>query len=278
MKKYKLIKTYPGSPCFGAEIIEAADIRGRYFIKRSDIWFINNPEKYPEFWEEVIEKNYEILSYTHNGSKHIWKKDSQLKDTFCLEDGEISSFTELKDILKYSKIYLIHSVKRLSDGEIFTIGDKVKAFDRTEVINKFYQGTHNSQKHILFWNLGYNIDKLVKIKQSLFKTEDGVDIFEGDDYYAINITFFNNYGLLKAFDKNSPDIRPFWQSNRLACKYFSTKEKVEEYILINKKSLSPNDILKVWSNLSGHNLLSLTKSSTLMAAILKTLKDENNKK
>ena len=36
-----------------------------------------------EFWEEVVEKDYEILSFKNILTGIILKKDSQLKDTFC---------------------------------------------------------------------------------------------------------------------------------------------------------------------------------------------------
>ena len=70
-KKYKLIKEYPGSPELGIIAEE------RYVMKDQ-----------PEYWEEVVEKDYEIL---------------------------ISRVVP-QEIL---------SVKRLSDGEVFTIGDEV---------------------------------------------------------------------------------------------------------------------------------------------------------
>lgn len=75
MKKYKLIKEYPGSVALGT-IAQPNDLIQHDFF-----------EKYSEYWEEVIEKDYEI----------------------------IISRVVPKEIL---------SVKRLSDGEIFTIGDR----------------------------------------------------------------------------------------------------------------------------------------------------------
>ena len=101
MRKIKLIKTYPGSPKLGT-INTYAPI------------FCDD---YPEFWEEVIEKDYKILSFKHKVSNHIWKNDSQLKDTFCIVDGK-APFTSLEEINRYPKVYEIHSIKRLSDGEV----------------------------------------------------------------------------------------------------------------------------------------------------------------
>jgi len=57
MKKFKLIKTYPGSPELGAEV----DFTGFKQLTQQAI-------EYPEFWEQVVEKDYEILSYIKKGS------------------------------------------------------------------------------------------------------------------------------------------------------------------------------------------------------------------
>lgn len=48
MKKYKLIKIYPGSPILGT------------------IWEYRTKDfsNYPEFWQEVIEKEYQMVKYS----------------------------------------------------------------------------------------------------------------------------------------------------------------------------------------------------------------------
>ena len=71
----------------------------------------------------------------------------------------------------------------------------------------------------------------------MFTTEDGVDIFEGDKYFICTASLsncINNEGIVSKFFKPNPNY-----------KYFSTKEKAEEYILMNKPVLSLNDILKI---------------------------------
>lgn len=57
-----------------------------------------------EFWEEVIEKDYEILSYI-----------SKLKNAIISSEDDWINHGD----------WDIHSVKRLSDGEVFTVGDKL---------------------------------------------------------------------------------------------------------------------------------------------------------
>ena len=101
MKKYKLIKEYPGSLSLGT--ITSSE-------SKTDLWKgTNYYDKYPEYWEEVVEKDYEIISWTAKDCNSIVIKGSELPHTPCsLPAG----------------YWRIHSVKRLSDGEVFTIGDK----------------------------------------------------------------------------------------------------------------------------------------------------------
>ena len=82
--KYKLIRTYPGSLKLNTIIEIHPEQETGYYSENI------------QFWQEVIEKDYEILAT-------VGDNDS-LKQT-------------------------IYSVKRLSDGEIFTIGDTVKCED-----------------------------------------------------------------------------------------------------------------------------------------------------
>ena len=199
--KYKLIKEYPGSPKLG-------------FITDRTMYF---PEYYPSFWQPVVEKNYEILSLVASeknpqhkkGSKFLHNKDYKFKNMHPTE------------------FWNIYSVKRLSDGEIFTIGDKTNfGLISKIVINNNSLSFYFEQK-----SCGYNLQTLIKWKQ-LFTTEDGVDIFKGDKYWKVN-NYLNLSNRQKATGSTS-DLNP--------AKYFSTKEKAEEYILMNKPCLSLNDI------------------------------------
>ena len=166
------------------------------------------PEYYPSFWQPVVEKNYEILSLV-SSEKHPQHKKG-------------SKFLHNKDY-KFKNMYPtefwdIYSVKRISDNKIFTIGD----FYEDLIIEK------------MFMSVDDNILTTYKpkIKKPIFKTEDGVDIFKGDKYWKVN-NYLNLSNRQKATGSTS-DLNP--------AKYFSTKEKAEEYILMNKPCLSLNDI------------------------------------
>lgn len=109
MKKYKLIKTYPGSPFLGKVLepkVEKDNEDTNNFYWQGS-WF--NPNDFPELWEEV---DYEIVD------------------------------TIMKNNLKQE----ISSVKRLSDGEIFTLGRiiKVSKYGDPHIISKFSLTNDNS--------------------------------------------------------------------------------------------------------------------------------------
>lgn len=229
MKKYKLIKEYPNSPKIGifAKIEGFANSFYPYKTSCGHFCYTENQiENYPEFWELVVEKDYEILSMKCKKSKLLHFNNSKSSLNFMLKND-----------------YSIHSIRRLSDGEIFTIGDKIfpnNKIYKFELKNNILKIWHcdisfstpiierpSGQPGNCSWVEGIN--NLKKIKQPLFTTEDGVDIFEGNKVYYVE-----NYNLNWCI---IPNYYKFVQSKT----YFSTKEKAEEYVIMNKPCLSLND-------------------------------------
>jgi hypothetical protein len=245
MKKYKLIKEYPGSPKLNSEVINKNPKHPNwYYLHIACMSIIDNPENYPEFWEEVVEKDYEIISF-----KLVDRLYKICSDGCLLWDCE-----EYKSIDKnpgathwteaISKGYIIHSVKRLSDGEVFTVGDvvvdklynikrKIEGFDifKTLYTSEIFRFKFKSSVVIEI------TDSFCKVKQPLFKTKDGVDIYESDEYYFVSI----DYTEIVSPHKDSIYFNEY--INRLKC--FSTKEKAEEYILMNKPCLSISDLTEI---------------------------------
>ena len=196
--KYKLIKEYPGSPRLGNTIDNL-----------ENDWI----ENYPEFWQEVVEKDYEIL---------------EVKGKY----GAISSYIEeLDNDLKDKTIF---KIKRLSDGkeEIFTIGDKTN----NGTISKFEIDSNGVR--VFFEekpkNYHVSLNSIKHVKQPLFTTEDGVDIFEGDE-----VVCFDKEDWITRNEKYK--FQPFDVKDKNYL-FFSTKEKAEEYILMNKPVLSLTDL------------------------------------
>ena len=144
--KYILKKEYPGSPKLG-NIIDNLE----------NDWI----ENYPEFWEKIVEKDYKILSLAR----------------FCSIKPRITDVSNYGDeyieaLLKCDKAR-VHSVKRVSDGEVFTISDKTNfGLISNIIINNNSLSFYFEQK-----SCGYNLQTLIKLKP-LFTTEQRSEIEE----------------------------------------------------------------------------------------------------
>jgi hypothetical protein len=227
MKKYKLIKKLPfeNSPEIGyiSEPHSTQKDNAHYWNHN---WF--HPKDFPEFWEEVVEKDYEILSFKQNSRiEDLWEAVDITNEKFARKSGQMfctSPYT-LEEILN-NPLYSIHSVKRLSDGEIFTIGDKITGFTYNEP--REIKGFTISQ-HILNINQSEGRTELEyakKVKKPLFTTEDGVDIYERDLVTPVNLDTLKIHATTPINTGESLKYGNY--------KYFSTEEKAEEYVLMNK--------------------------------------------
>lgn len=159
-------------------------------------------------FKEVVEKDYEILEIEYHGLRH--NKHSLY---FC-------SYVDHEDAI-------ITKIKRLSDDEVFTIGDKItgKTYNKPREIIGFKKYALG-----LYIDLKSGLVKLenAKFHKKLFTTEDGVDIYEGDDCYFIEKDKSNDFITPTRGRDGKHDFSRFL--------YFSTKEKAEEYIENRKKS------------------------------------------
>lgn len=219
MKKYKLIKTYPWSPELGFIVCDVNDDNFKC-------------TEYPEYWEEVVEKDYEILSYIKKGS------------TTC-------TTTKRRGGENHEEFWNIYSVKRLSDGEVFTLGDKIKVYqhDSTKTIDSIdlYGNTSSMKEGIwLRYSTGScHMAHVIKQTRPIYLTHDGKDIFPEDTVWYVNKeNFYHDY--IKAYPevKFNSDIRA----------YFLTEEEAKKYIIENKPALSINEFWEItWMETSGFN-------------------------
>lgn len=245
MKKYRLIKEYPGSDEKGT-IVSLKTPNGLY-----EGWQYNYHSKHvennPEYWEEVVEKDYEIAEVqlqdktilTFEGQKCIKRSDSERPErTYdldrCLLDPSIT----------------IYSVKRLSDGLVFTVGDTIvtKTILNIETVTGFriIDGTTSLKNGI--WveveNGEMHLDRIKEIRKPLFTTEDGVPVYSYDtkQHWVINGCYAYALGLSRhnvELIEKKPDIY----------KVFSTKQAAQDYIRNKVPRLSIQDcsnILQKW--------------------------------
>lgn len=161
-----------------------------------------------EFWEEVVEKDYEILLYESNPFRGVFNIECPT----------------------------IKSVKRLPDGEIFNVGD----YTNFGVIGGFK--IFNGKIIVTYYRKGdwQWLSSISKSKKPLFKTEDGVDIFEGQNCFVVSTETIGRGIACYRIDNKSV----FYLPDRN--KYFSTKEKAVEFILFRKPLLSLSDVFNIY--------------------------------
>lgn len=243
---YKLVNMYPGSPALDTIVNKDGIIKtGKGFngsrrLKASEIEYLK--ETY--FWEKLIEKDYEILTIRAQSILHY----KQSSGGFKSRSG--ASYIAVNCLEGYG----IHSVKRLSDGEVFTIGDNITFYRPDQggknyncKITNFYEV--DKQMNITTNGLCENIKNILHIKKPLFTTEDGVYIFEGDEFYYptgdLNYIYKEKTPIKTIHDSKSYDNLLKYclvVSNHK----FSTKEAAEKYILLNKPCLSLNEVLNIF--------------------------------
>ncbi len=248
MKRFKLIKEYPGSPKLGEIVKEVDTIKGR------TPGFGIVPDKhvydYPEYWREVIEDDWKILTFKEREGVRCWNLVNGVYKIKCNRVESSFMLSEMLEAMKTNKNLYIHTVKRLSDGEIFTIGDTVEHVDsnidkgvivKLKIVESYipgyigvdFIGSYKGESEYGFYNC---LKVLKKSRVLLFTTEDGVDIYENDECWncLVEPTEYNSFMLGKT---NWSNKHPYNYA-----KYFSTKEKAEEYIELNIPKYSYNDI------------------------------------
>jgi hypothetical protein len=193
-------------------------------------------------WEEVKPKEYVIMSII--GKKNdVWiKKDENSNSFHC---GDLFALCD-----NFGENFKIHSVKRLSDGIVFKVGDKVQRHaDKycqnpaklIHEITEFYISASGRTFHFQNHNQarGFDLSCFSKVSDVLFTTEDGVEIRKGDKFYYANTHVWNAIKTI---------------ANEDSCNYvgvvnnyktFSNRELAEEYVLMNKPCLSVNDVLGI---------------------------------
>lgn len=253
MSTYKLIKEYPGSLPLNS-LVKYHD--GRYNCKIDPRLTRKlqkeSVEKFPEFWEKV---EYKLISYTvyddtnlvtlRENGKYLANTSEVVCDNIGATIEEVRNFWREED-------HKIYSVERLSDNKIFTIGDKVyqpNCKTNYFTVTGFEMDVNNEHLLVLGGNGGIRLSK-IEHRNSLFITEDGVEIFEGDRFYNIG----NSYPLFSSkgdWTITSDCVRvgtgqlhesKFEDNSGVYWVKFSTREAAEKYRLMNKPCLSINEV------------------------------------
>jgi hypothetical protein len=251
MKKFKIIKEFPGSDALGTIVVMS---NGMYNGSNNN-YSSKDVENNPEFFEEVKGKDYEITQVIYANEIR-----TLFDGLYCLYPDGVGF--ELEFILNNGG--KIHSVKRLSDGEFFTIGDIID-FDglkKATLLDIEFESApiDKGTGRLCFVNdsisLGkwWAINQLSKVKTPILTTEDGVNIYLGDRYWFIE----NNDNLIF----NTTCIET--SGNSPSTKYFSTEDAAENYLLEHKICLTLDEIKKaiLVSPVSWESLLLASKEKS----------------
>lgn len=233
LRKFKLIKEYPRSPKLG-HVIQFSYIND-YVCTRSwdgvTLIYIKEIINYKEYWEEIIEKDYEILTYKGNllTNQGYFKKCFGGYTYVTLEGVELWKNKNISPVESIDSFCgSIYSIKRLSDNSIFTINDISNAGIITEFElrdNKIFCKTTGAGCWLEYIQL--------QKEPVLFTTDDNVELLCGAKLYIVNedftITYFRVFKPVKIRDG---DKRP----------YYSSREKALEYIDLNKPKYNKKQI------------------------------------
>jgi len=236
MKKYKLIKEYPGSLPLGSELYDSWENTKKSL------------KNYPDFWQKIlfVERNYKILALSATKENpdfnqgRVIEFSNNLRDHYCKDSP----------LRKYWKI---HSIQRLSDNEIFTIGDVIRGIDNVKSppikkmeIDEYIHGGILIITGRDSYSFVYSLKGSKRVNEALFITRDNVKLFEGDTYYyIINVDGIFTYNKETLPFKNKCSLKS-WNNllkyNNSNIIKFSKKELAEKYIFNNTKRFSLNDL------------------------------------
>lgn len=221
-----------------------------------------------EFWEEVLPKEYEILTFISRDSGYVGgvmyttlRTNGKYLNSNCIGSG----LYPLSSVLK-APHWKINKVRRISDGEVFTVGDRLKYqnSDGFRVVIGFEYDCNilkaNFEGGVRIGLTGYS-----KLKP-LFTTEDGVEVYSGFTVYQVSLVG-------KEFSIHSTEARKEITPVPSYFKYFSTEAIAKQYIVMNKPVLSVLETYDI-----------MLRNSTGLAEyghvekLYRVLKEEANKK
>jgi hypothetical protein len=208
-------------------------------------------DAFREDWEKrnAPKPEYEITAVRYKPTGAVYTQNQHVPDVaYCLSRPDI---------------YEAYTVKRLSDGEEFSIGDRLEMqIDDYPCIDAFFLNHKGNPLWIstsaqMGYGMALSVAKKPEVKKPLFTTEDGVDIFEGDTYWAVQK---GTYDML--------DVR--WSLQQQDKWWlFSTEKAARNFVVCNKPCLSFND---VWIQFKDDHILMSASKGQLQNLVEQKLK------
>jgi hypothetical protein len=279
-KTFRLVKLYPGSPQLGT--IATVESFGGFILNQPEFW--QEIPEFPVGTKIVDTQSIYLLSHsrgnifekTENGWKPYNFPLENLKGDFPeSEIGEGKRFQIISDKislewkinsiignlvpvnilfegdvtpdfypwLKYPD-WKIHSILRMEDDLIFTIGDLVKTQGGNSFRISEFKIREKDNK-ILVSSLEYTfictLDELIQLKRVIFTTDDQVGILGGDRYFFVRK------------DLSSTAIGEFKKASHISSSrsndflYFSNYENALDYLVNNLKVFSIEEVKDILS-------------------------------
>lgn len=246
MRKFKLIKEYPGSPELGTIGEERGAMYIAYKLPRKEGSIFETEVnlhrtqvlEFPEYWKEIKDEDYEILSFYYED-----------KLVLCIGgDDEIDKYRQGGERADVQ----IQSVKRLSDGQVISIGDWAYPESAKYNVGKITKIWFCDPGYIRFDGAISNSNKfcigikdLVIKEAPVFVTNDGVPKYRGQRFYYFAEGSMH-MGTSKV-NRWTPHIS------------FHEFEEAQKYILMNSDILTLNDVFKALPSLRTMDKEKLTK-------------------
>lgn len=201
--------------------------------------------------------------------------------SFKMNDGGISTHGKYWTYDEWCEFHLekipistIHSVKN-SKGEVLQVGDEVCYRDSLHSfkINHFELNNVSIDGYCESVNAPYKIpfaiDYLTKAepkKEPLFKTEDGYEIFDGDNFWLVNNDLTKNRLI---GNKNIEKLRYLYNTSQPFWRHFKIESNADKCIAENKKSISYKE-LEDW--VREYGIISVGFTTPLLCDIEQLLK------
>ena len=229
MKRYKLIKTYPGSVPIGTVAVE--NLPGKYVAQGLVMFDAGEIENYPEYWEKVKDREFKKGDW-------VVTTTSVDKERYCRPDvGEVFRITGLTDdstILLYSSADGV----RADRCRLASASEIEEELRKQALIKGYKEGV---------WIEGVphkdaNVDRMV-ISNIYFSS----NVIDGDGpYLYTNGQYIYIDGKWANIIKNTPvtigEYPVMWNTSRtileVGCKSYKSSEVLELYLVMKKLNIS----------------------------------------
>ena len=239
MKRYKLIKEYPGSPEIGSKVAYSKDSKTYVFADRISIteFPIKEIENFPEFWEAYSMYDYQILEFINKKNKAKCEvtdfAPAVVKEGLVYKEDCYNTYYSEDYVRKNSGEFIITKVKRLKGNVVFTLGDNI-----TENITGLFENWKISElslKDTRAFANGLNIEYL-EHTIPIGRSEEGDSIYVGDSIWAIEYKTHDFY----FFSLKAPK-----ELDTETYKYFTDLDNVKSYRFHKMPCLSYDDVIEL---------------------------------